>query len=151
LKFSALVFSRWERDTFDQWSDVFSGGLPASSVAAIRHYGSPNFAECEATFLQHCARVFKRVVALAKEHHGSELDKRVQGNFVTCYCPDINFEKGRDYTFLDRIARASGATFIPSSRNHTDPKWGFGFRINLALEDEEFYRVLRRLFRALEV
>lgn len=151
LKFSALVFSRRELDSFEQWSDVFSGGLPASSVVAIRHFCSANFQQYEAEFLRQTGRVFKKVTKILSEHHGADLDKRVRGNFITCYYPDIKYEAGRDETFMDWITRASGATFIPSSRNHTDPAWGFGFRINLARENDAFYRVLRRLARNLEM
>lgn len=150
FKFSALVFSHAESDSFEQWSDVFSGGLPVSSVAAIRHFLSPNFADYEGEFLRQTERVLKKLTKLAKEHQGADLDKRVRGNFVTIYYPDIPFARGREDRFMNRITRASGATFIPSSRNHTDPRWGFGFRVNLAREDDAFYRVCARLFRALE-
>lgn len=150
LKFSALVFSRAESDSFEQWSDVFSGGLPASSTAAIRHFLSPNFAKYEREFLKQANRVFSRLTKLARNHHGADFDRNVRGNFISCYYPDIPFERGQDDGFMNRITRSSGATFIPSSRNHTDPQWGFGFRINLAREDEAFYRVSKWLFRALE-
>ena len=50
IKFAAIIFDQSEQEHFDSWCDVWNGSLPISSVIAVRHFLSSNFARYRTDF-----------------------------------------------------------------------------------------------------
>ena len=151
MKFSVIVFDRKDETFFNQWADVLYGGLGASTVMAIRHYLSADFARYGKSFTSETARSLETVKKLAALCPAGELDRDTAGHFVTFYIPSLPATLGTDQAFLWDLVRASGALAISGLRNHFDPSCGFCFRINLALDDAAFRGALGRTMRFLAV
>lgn len=149
FKFSAIVVQRRDEDFFDQWADVLTGSLPASSVAAVNHYLSPGFAEYADEFVRDTSSTLQWVRD-REEHRGlPSFDRDTVGNYVTFFFPSLAADLGYETDFLWEIAQKSGAVFIPAVRSYFDPAHGLGLRVNLALDSSLFRASLLRLFATL--
>lgn len=149
LKFSALVTDKRYDVLLDSWADVLYGALAASSVAATKHFMSPDFVAYEQSFLDLIGDAALFLRGVAKDLHNIELDTKASGHYVTCYFPHLSAELGNDSEFLWRTSLETGAIFMAGTRNHLDPSWGLNFRINLALDGPQFRAAVIRLLNFL--
>ena len=148
-KFSAIVVQKRDEDFYDQWADVLTGSLPASSVAAVNHYLSATFDEYANVFIQVTAESLRWLHQQQLPYAVPLFDRDSIGNYVTLFFPDLPADIGYETEFLWDIAEESGAVFIPAIRSYFDPALGLGMRVNLALDGPLFRGALLRLLAAL--
>ena len=150
LKFSLVSFPKQYEMTFNHWSDVFSGGLSLSAIAAIDHFLSANYERYRETFLNTIAPVAKWHDETLKIYAPMALtDPKAIGHFATVYFPWISADAGSDNTFIAHTMEATGTAFIPGSRSWFDPANGFCLRVNLAQDSPQFRAATSRLYRYL--
>ena len=149
FKFSAILVQRNDEDFFDQWADVLTGSLPASSIAAVNHYLSPDFDEYAQAFLTETSATLQWLRENEELYGVPTFDRDAVGNYVTFFFPSLAADLGYETDFLWEIAQRTGAVFIPAIRSYFDPALGLGLRVNLALDSPLFRGALRRLFAAL--
>jgi aspartate/methionine/tyrosine aminotransferase len=143
-KFAAIVFDRKYKRFFADWTDVLIGGLSTANYTAILHFLSPNFLEFQNAFDTHIHRAREEVRDVVRKLSGAiEIDDKPLGYLMSCYAPNIS-AIGNCEEILEDIIFNSGATMIPGTRNHFDPKIGFNFRINLARYCPQFSSSFRR-------
>lgn len=147
VKFSAVVGPRDADDSLEQWSDIISGGLAASTVMAIRHFLSPNFAACREILQSFTSAAFATLMDRSRELM-FDVDQWTAGNFASVYLRDVPGWRGMDEPWLRRIMEASGVTVFPSVVSGADPSWGFGFRVNLTRYDASWIGALTRVIAA---
>jgi aspartate/methionine/tyrosine aminotransferase len=150
LKFAVTAFHRKHENSFDDWSDVLSGGLGISAIAAIEHFLTDAYdlylvafnSRIEATRQWHSQLLRK---------HGSfiETDVDAKGHFLSVYFPDIHPQLGEDLEFLEQLIEETGCTILPGNRSGFDFERGFCFRINLAQDSRQFRIALPQLYRFL--
>jgi hypothetical protein len=149
FKFSAIVVQKRDEDFFDQWADVLTGSLPASSVAAVNHYLSRSYDEYANVFLDITGKSRRWLLRQQAQFVMPLFDRDPIGNYVTLFFPDLPADIGYETEFLWTIAQNSGAVFIPAIRSYFDPTLGLGLRVNLALDSPLFRGGLLRLLAAL--
>lgn len=150
LKFSLIAADGAYDELLEGWADVLYGPLTVTTVAAIRHFLSPDFATYLRSFLSSALSTWNFLQAEASSFSPPiDLDGKAVGHFVTCYFPTLSSQLGDDEAFLWEAAANSGATFIPGTRNHFDPSLGLNFRVNLALDSPQFRSTVTRLLRFL--
>jgi histidinol-phosphate/aromatic aminotransferase/cobyric acid decarboxylase-like protein len=149
FRFSAMTFPAHLSDSFDQWSDLFSGGLPSDSMAALRHFCSPDYATAVGVARAQQDRQADKLRKLAGGIEGVDLDPTADGHFQHVYVRDVPAALQTDMTFLKGIFFAAGASFIPAARFGHPLQSGFCFRVNLLRLDDAamggLYRVLKEL------
>src|ERR1051326_7856114 len=92
VKFAALAYHVHYERFFDQWADVISRGLPASSYVALLHFISNNFLMYQRAFLEEIDRYRARVNSELDNRYGHlELDHATQGYFTSVYAPDVKY------------------------------------------------------------
>jgi hypothetical protein len=151
VKFSVVVFDRSDAHFFDQWADVLYGGLPASSLIAIKHYLSSDYARYSAEFFAGVRKTLSAIEEMVEDFPVGQLDIAPVGHFVSFYVPVLESTLGIDQAFMWDLISASGAVVISGARNHFDPRCGFSFRLNLARDSAQFRSAFGRLLRFLEV
>jgi histidinol-phosphate/aromatic aminotransferase/cobyric acid decarboxylase-like protein len=152
FRFSAVTFPAHLSDSFDQWSDLFSGGLPSDSMAALRHFCSPEYAAAVQTARAQQDRQAAKLRKLVAGMEGADLDPAGDGHFRHVYVPSVPAALQGDMAFLKGIFFTAGASFIPAARFGHPHQSGFCFRVNLLRLDDAamggLYRLLRELTRA---
>lgn len=150
IKFAAIIYHNKYKKFFNHWADVILGGLSASSHSAIFHFLSDNFLHYQISFFDRILKFQKKIEEIiATKFSSIEIDKFFLGHFMMLYLPELSAEAGNDEKFMKSLIFDTGATLIPSTRNHFDPKNGFGFRINLARESPQFFSAFLRVCKFL--
>jgi histidinol-phosphate/aromatic aminotransferase/cobyric acid decarboxylase-like protein len=150
MKFSIIAFHVDLEDLFDDWADVLSGGLSLSSSIAIRHFLSTAFDRYSIEFVQLIEQARQWHKRLTSEHERHiQTDNAVRGHFLTVYFPQLSADLGESISFIESTMDATGATFIPGTRNSFDAKLGLCFRVNLAQDSLRFRGALARLYNRL--
>jgi histidinol-phosphate/aromatic aminotransferase/cobyric acid decarboxylase-like protein len=150
FKFSALVFHPDFETFFDDWADIFFGGLSRSSVAATHHFTSGDYDTYLAKFITLIddARRWHRNL-LDKFGGRIETDNATRGHFMSVYFPELAGELGNSLPFIKETIDACGTAFIPGQRSGFPTDVGFCFRINLAQDSVRFRGSLHRLYAQL--
>lgn len=145
FKFAAIVYP--ERfDTFiEHWVDVLTGNLPASSLSAIKHFLELNFDECQKVYKEFMSIAYRDVQALIHSNDNVTSDDIMTGSLLTLYFNNLTFDQIKSYSFIEETICSTGKAFYPSFLNGFDETFGFAFRVNLALYDEDFITSLDRL------
>ncbi|HEX4693568.1 hypothetical protein [Sphingomonas sp.] len=147
FRFSAVTFPEQLHASLEQWSDLFSGGLSAGNLDAIRHFSNPTFGRDMAIARAIQGELGGRMEMVVSEFSFVEHDRAADGHFRQLYFPalDASWQYNRD--FLERLIFATGASFIPSARFSHPASSNFCFRINLFRLDDAGVGALHRLMR----
>lgn len=149
FRFSAVTYPNYLAKYFEQWSDLFDGGLSYSNTQAISHFCSEKFDNLESqvnVILERQGHLFKKIIDAFPK---AEFDKSAAGHFRQVYLPNLSGELQMDSIFLRNIFYEAAASFIPSTRFGYSSKSNFSFRVNLFRLDEASAGGLHRLVRSL--
>jgi histidinol-phosphate/aromatic aminotransferase/cobyric acid decarboxylase-like protein len=147
LKFSIVTFHARHEPAFEHWSDVLSGGLSISAMAAIDYFLSPHFDEYTCRFLSRLDESREWHKNLLVRWSGVlETDSKSQGHFISVYRHAWPATLGIDQNFLRNLVEITGACPISGNRSGFNPDWGFTFRVNLARDDPQFRAAVTRLY-----
>lgn len=149
FKFAALIYPM-RFDTFiEHWVDVLTGNLPASSLGAISHFIDPNFEECLSFYKEYMLQAYKSVQEIVNSYKNVISDEVRIGSLLTLYFENLTYEKIKSLSFMEEVICNTGFSFYPSFLNGLDESFGFAFRINLALYDNDFLTALDELLKYL--
>ena len=148
-KFSVIVCENSFEDMFEQWLDVFCGNLPQTSIAAIYHYLSDNYLQCNEVFDKFITNAMSAVRNILQNYENVETDDIVYGNLITIFMKKIDSNLAKDLSFMQDVITNTHALFYPGYLNGFSETMGFCFRINLALNSPEFLAGLQRLLQYL--
>ena len=144
-KFSVIVVDIEYEDFFEQWLDILCGNLPQTTIAAIYHFLSSNFEQCQVVFEKFIRNALKNVEHLLTYYPSISTDKNIHGNMMTLYIDGYNYDSTQKLSYIEKVIRHTHTLYYPGSLNGFPAEWGFCFRINLALFDSEFISTLQRL------
>lgn len=145
IKFATIICPKSACKYFEDWIDVFIGGLPISTCTAIEHYLSPNYEQClkiHDEYIESNIQQIQEICSLFPDnyYHGA------YSNYITMCnkaIPYINSLK--DINMYD-IMRKTHTSFTPGYINSFSEKWGFCYRINLTLDKPVLKNCLGKLF-----
>jgi histidinol-phosphate/aromatic aminotransferase/cobyric acid decarboxylase-like protein len=149
MKFSVLIGPAAAHAAFQEWSDVFAGGLAVSTLMAVKHFLTAQYEDVQELVRRGLTQNLGRMQALLDRFSYVESDQGIDGHFTMCFIPHIRAEMGVSPEFLWNVISTSGSSFYPGIRNHFDPRWGFCFRTNLARYSPRFEASLHRVLLAL--
>ncbi len=132
-------------DSFNTWSECLTGGIGASGLRALDFLLSEAFPVAVERSRALNGELLARLMRIVGHRPNVSFDKNTDGHFVMLYWPNLPMRLGRDSSFVKRITAASGASFIPASRNRHSSRMGFGFRVNLLRLDDAGLGALKRL------
>jgi aspartate/methionine/tyrosine aminotransferase len=149
MKFAVIVGPPDAHSAFQEWSDVFAGGLAVSTKIAAKHFLSNHYGRYQQHVRESLVDRLQAVRRLLSGFADLQSDQATDGHFIMCYAQFVDAELARDEDFLWELMSASGSIIYPGIRNHFDPAWGFCFRINLARYSKGFETSLHRVLLAL--
>jgi histidinol-phosphate/aromatic aminotransferase/cobyric acid decarboxylase-like protein len=147
MKFSMVVYHPGTGDTFDHWSDILSGGLSLSAIAATEHFVRPEFTTYRDRFWEILdeTRAWHSGI-ISKYSNILSTDVGARGHFLSVYVPALRAELGNDLLFLREMLERTRCTVIPGIRSGFDPASGFSFRVCLAQDSAKFRGALESLY-----
>ena len=146
LKFSMIVYHSSTGDTFDHWSDVLSGGLSLSAIAATEHFLGSGFAryrDCFLTLIEETRTWVSSIVA--RSGTVLETDRNTRGHFMSVYVRGLSADLTSDLDFLKEMLDETACCIIPGLSCKFDPRLGFSFRISLAQDSPAFRDAIENL------
>lgn len=145
MKFSAINAPVALLRPLNHYSDVVVGGLPASTIAAVRHYLGPTFDACVDLMERRIDAALAALRVVCSHFPRVDLDANPHSHFVSVYVPDEPSDPLLPPSRMAEVIENSGAAFIPGVRNHCPQDWGLSFRVNLALDSQAFRGAVGRL------
>lgn len=149
MKFALVVGPAAAHAAFQEWADVFAGGLAISTILAVKHYLSAPYDRYQQQVRQALGLSLTCIHDIIHRFPGVEFDAAVDGHLIMCFLPWIDAAMGQRPEFLWEAISGSGSIFYPGIRNHFDPRWGLCFRLNLARHSRRFETALYRLLSVL--
>ncbi|WP_421381752.1 hypothetical protein ACOJQI_20940 [Bacillus salacetis] len=143
-KFSGIITSKKHSRIFNAWIDIISGCLSISNLKAIHHFLSDDYVQLQSFFRELTYQNYKSIEKLC-ETYDVEYDKSADGCFMSLYFSELDASLGDSDSFIKTIILDLGISFIPGSRNHMNPCFGFSFRINLSRITDKYLDDLQNL------
>ncbi|SFE65407.1 hypothetical protein SAMN02910327_01735 [Peptostreptococcaceae bacterium pGA-8] len=144
-KFSAILFPKRFDEIIEHWVDILTGNLPASTEIAINHYLSDNYDYCLEIYRNYMHDSYGKIKKLLESYNNISIDQVDDGSLFTLYFKNLTYEQIKSIDFIRKMIFSTGSSVYPSYLNGFDEKFGFAFRINMALYDNEFEIALKRL------
>lgn len=151
FKFSCIICDEKYERFFDQWTDIFSGGLMNSSRLAIQHFLSKNYLECLEIYIKYTNALKENVVSyIEAEFSNSNICCSHEiGHYMTIYCPSVPFIETTKPDFIKRLILNTGVSLLPGYLEGFCEELGFCFRINLTLNKVPLLSNLNRVLKYL--
>lgn len=136
FKFSCIICNNKNENFFDQWTDIFSGGLMNSSRLAIQHFLSKNYLECLDAYINYTSSLKKDVINYIKtEFSNSNIYYSHEiGQYMTIFYPNAPFVETTQSDFIKHLIFNTGVSLLPGYLEGFFEEFGFCFRINLTLD-----------------
>jgi len=144
-KFSAILYNRRFNTFIDQWIDVLSGNLPASTYGSAKHFLASNFEVCQQAYESYMEAARTELAYLLKAHKHVSFNFDSEGSMYTIFVHNRPYEESESIDFMRKVIMDTGASFYPAFLNGLGYEYGFTFRINIALYDSEFALNLNKL------
>lgn len=145
IKFSYVLCNTKNRQLLEDWGDVISGGLPASSVLAISHYLSENFKKCEEYHECYTTKSREVIDSLLDNTNVLEHIGKSTGSYESYAFKNSTYASSIDDIPLMKIFSKSKTSFIPGCVNGFPPTNKICFRLNHTLNISETKEALFRL------
>ena len=151
IKFSCLICNEKYENFFNQWIDLFSGGLSNSSKIAIKHFLTSNYYECLNFHINYTNDIKTKILKLLSINN--YLDKisfsHTIGQYMTIFCVSIPYAESIKQDFIKNLIYTTKVSLLPGYLEGFFEEFGFCFRINLTLDESiliaSFNRVLTYL------
>lgn len=144
-KFAVIVFPIRYDMFIEHWVDVLTGNLSASSLGAISHFTKKNYEECLFFYKNYMAEALSSVYETLNSYEKIMYDNVQIGSLLTIYFKNLDYEQSKSLDFMEDVINNTKFSFYPSYLNGLDESFGFAFRINLALYDDNFIFALNKL------
>lgn len=134
IKFCYILCNKLMRSKIEDWGDIFSGSLPATSTLAINHYLSSNYKSCldyHNAFICESKSKIKSIIGsntLIKPCGDSK------GSYETFSIMNYSYANSIDYNQLKEIFASTLVSFLPGCVNKFPVENGFCFRLNHTLD-----------------
>lgn len=135
IKFSCLICCKKYEDFFDQWTDLFSGGLSNSTKIAIEHFLSSNYVDCLNLHVDYTNEI-KNVIAELLRTNVNYRDifySHSVGQYMTVFCPFVPYIESTKQDFIKELIYKTEVSILPGYLEGFLEEFGFCFRINLTL------------------
>ncbi len=136
FKFACIICDQNNEMFFDQWTDIFAGGLMNSSRLAISHFLSNNYLECLDVYIHHTSET-KKIINnyIDSVYSGSNIYISHEiGQYMTIYYPNVPFIQSTKSDFIKHLIMQTGVSLLPGYLEGFNENLGFCFRINLTLD-----------------
>lgn len=132
FKFSCVLHNEMFENFFDQWNDVYSGGLNITNIHAINHYLSENYQKLLDIFYDFMGKNFFRVQEMVNHFYKFQTDAEVIGDYLCIYNQEIPYKYANNLNFIKKVITHTQSVFYPGCLHGFQKEHGFVFRINLA-------------------
>ena len=131
FKFSCMIYNEVYEDFFDQWNDVYSGGLNITNLRAINHFVSADYDNILNLFLHYTAERSNEVSKLTDAFPKIEIDQGTIGDYMCLYNKTLPYKLGNQISFIKNVITQTQSVFYPGCLHGFQENHGFVFRINL--------------------
>lgn len=149
-KFSVLVHDRSYFEYITDWTDVFGGALPRSSIGAVRHYLSDNYHDvCAPAYLKFVKgreEDLKRALAPFDFAH---VRAQGGGHYRTVFTDLPMPDDETILRLLKDVREKTGYLFYPGVLTGFGANFGLTFRVNLLLDRPALTRGLPSVLAAI--
>ncbi len=145
VKFSAIICPPRFDNFIEHWVDILTGNLPESTCVAINHYLDDNYDQCLGHYRQFIHGAYKKIHSTLSGKENIMMDKIEDGSLFTLYFKNLNYDQIKSVQFMKETIFETETSFYPSYLNGFNESFGFAFRINTALYDEDFLNALNNL------
>ena len=145
IKFSYVLCNSMHRHMLEDWGDVVTGGLPASSLLAISHYLSNNFSECVEYHNQYTTKSRKIIDSVLAQHNSIVHIGKSLGTYESYSFKGSNYSADINSIPLKQIFADSQASFVPGCVNEFPPENNLCFRLNHTLDIRKTESAMLRL------
>lgn len=150
IKFSCVLCHSSLEAFFDQWNDLFCGGLPLSSLAAIRHFLSPNYLKCLEIHIKYTNSIKRHIIELLHNYNPQIHYSHTIGQYMTVFCPMVSFEESKKIDFIKELIINTHVSLLPGYLEGFYEELGFCFRINLTLDKTSLISSVQKVLNYLE-
>lgn len=119
---------------FDQWIDLFCGGLPLSSYIAANHFISENYDNCLKMHLDYTDSIKQSIVTLLNKYDGQISFSHNIGQYMSIFYPMVPFKESIRFNFIKRLITCTHVSLLPGYLEGFYQELGFCFRVNLTLD-----------------
>lgn len=134
IKFSCILCNNDYKDFFDQWIDLFCGGLPLSSYIAANHFISENYDNCLKMHLDYTDSIKQSIVTLLNKYDGQISFSHNIGQYMSIFYPMVPFKESIRFNFIKRLITCTHVSLLPGYLEGFYQELGFCFRVNLTLD-----------------
>ena len=131
-KFSAVVYHSRYNEIVDDWTDVFGGAMPRSSVGAVHHYLSDNYHDvCVPAYREFVRRREEDLAAVLEAFPGAHVLPNGSGHYRMIITGIRMPDDKRVVEMVERVRERSGYLFYPGTVTGFPREFGLSFRVNL--------------------
>ena len=151
FKFSCVICHVRNEKFFDQWVDIFSGGLMNSSKLAITHFLSVNYSKCVDVYKNYTSDMKETIVNFLSTSMGSDIEISHEiGQYMTLYLRNVPYRETIESHFIKKMILSTGVSLLPGYLEGFFEELGFCFRINLTLDKTMLLTSLNRVIKYLK-
>jgi len=132
MKFSVLVHSKSNHDFFERWNDYYSGSLGLSSLTAINHFLSENYAYATKTFFEIINKRKEMLKQLLTLYPSFYMDEKSTGGYCHIFNNTIKYKFLNSLPSIKTLVANTNTLVLPNILHGFLPAQGFGFRLNLS-------------------
>lgn len=149
IKFSCLICNDEYENFFDQWTDLFSGGLSNSSKIAINHFLTPNYYKCLDFHTNYTNSVKKKALEVISINNvnGDMFFSHSIGQYMTIFYPSVPYHESTKQTFIRDIIFNTKVSLLPGYLEGFYEEMGFCFRVNLTLDESRLITSLNKVLK----
>ncbi len=145
FKFSCIIYNAQYEDFFDQWNDVYTGGLNITNLQAIEHYLSVNYQETLEKFYSFTEAKRAQLIDMLCHFNQFETDENAVGDFQCIYNKRLPYELGNNISFVKNVIKETYSLFYPGCLHGFQKTHGFVFRVNLVSYTNEVSNSLLKI------
>ena len=133
-KFACIVSHKCYADFFNNWTDLYSGGLTLSSTIAIRHFLSDNYNFVLKKSYEYIHNTYIEVTNLLEKHRQYFSYTHAAGIYITVFFKYVPYEISTRISFIKKLIENTKVSLLPGYLEGFFENTGFCFRVNLTLD-----------------
>lgn len=134
IKFCYILCNKLFRSKIEDWGDIFSGSLPATSLLAINHYLSSNYKVCLDYHNAFIRKSKAKIKSTIDSNTIIEPCGNSKGSYETFTITKCLYSNSIDCNLLKDLFASTLVSFLPGCVNKFPVENGFCFRLNHTLD-----------------
>ena len=146
VKFCYILCNKTNKTKIEDWGDIFTGNLPASSTLAINHFLSENYKKC---LDYHNAFICESKRKIKKLTYNTPIEScgDSKGSYETFTIKIYPYVDAIDREIIQEIFRSTLVSFVPGCVNKFPKENGFCFRVNHTLDTNRISNAMLKIIK----